>query len=233
MRSYAHRIVLGFLAAAYQDGSLYVVDMRGPSIVLRRLPEDRESKRRSFLHKNEVDPVRNLTWTVSGTDLGMLIYLLNCSTIYLPYCALDPTPRVLLLVVRQSGSTDIYAMSRSPDGSWSISDQTEHAEGSSNPLPDASFVIDSKNGRRCKADGNGLITAMNPTSDPTKGRYLWITAGTKGARCVVDITGDRLGRVEWPSKAGKVEKVSFVQKNGEMVFVLASTGALKLPRCIL
>ncbi|KAI0093981.1 lethal giant larvae like, C-terminal-domain-containing protein [Irpex rosettiformis] len=191
---------IGFLAAGFQDGSLFIVDMRGPAIILRRLPEDRESKRRSFLHKNEVDPVMNLTWTVSGTDL-------------------DPSPRILLLVVRQSGSTDIYVILRSSDGIWSVNDQTEHAEGPSSPLPEGSFVIDSKSGRSCKADGNGLIATMNPTAELTKGRYLWVTAGTRGARCVVDITGEKLGRVEWPNKGSKVERVSIVHKNASVVLV--------------
>lgn len=55
---------------AYQDTSLFVIDMRGPSIILRRLPEDPSKRRMSFLNRNEADPVRDLTWTIAGTDSG-------------------------------------------------------------------------------------------------------------------------------------------------------------------
>ena len=58
---------LGFLAVAYADGSLFVVDMRGPRLLLRSTGE-----RRSFLHRGEADPVQALTWTVSGTDSSKL-----------------------------------------------------------------------------------------------------------------------------------------------------------------
>ena len=144
----------------------------------------------------------------------------------------DPIPRVMLLVVRQSGSTDIYVMLRAPDGSWSVNDKAEpeHAEGVASPLPDASFVIYSKSGRSCKADGNGLITSMNPTAESTKGRYLWITAGAKGAKCVVDITGERIGRIEWPSKTGKVERVSIVRKSGKTQSLASTNRKIDLCR---
>jgi syntaxin-binding protein 5 len=120
-----------------------------------------------------------------------------------------------------SGSTVIHPLSRLPDGTWSVSEQTEQTDSASHPLPNASFVIDSKTGRRCKANGDKLKEVLSPASENAeKGRYLWVTAGEKGAKCVVDITGNRIGRVDWPSKAGKVEQVAVVQKNGEQASYL-------------
>ncbi|KAI0705856.1 lethal giant larvae like, C-terminal-domain-containing protein [Cytidiella melzeri] len=191
---------IGFLASAFQDGSLFVVDMRGPTVISRRLPEETANKRRSFLHRSEPDPVRDLTWTIVGTDA-------------------DPTPRILLLAIHMSGSTMIYNVLRSPDGTWSVSDQTEHTDSSSQPLPHASFVLESRNGRICKAERDGLVSALNPNPSVARGRYFWVTAGAKGVKCVVNITGDRIGRAEWPSKAGKVEKVCVIQKNASVVLV--------------
>lgn len=42
---------------------------------------------------------------------------------------------------------------------------------------------------------------------------FWVVAGAKGAKSVLDVTGERIGRAEWPGKAGKVEGVVVVKKN--------------------
>lgn len=82
----------------------------------------------------------------------------------------------------------------------------------------ASFVIDAKSGNRWRANRAGLASALSASDDDLeKGKIFWVSAGVKGVRCVVDITGERLARVEWPSKFGKVERVAIVQKNGESV----------------
>lgn len=129
----------------------------------------------------------------------------------------DPTPRILLLAIHMSDATDIYTISRSSDGAWSVSDQRERTEAVNSPLPGGSFVIEAKNGRRCKAERNALMTALSPNpTEAVKGRYLWVSAGARGVKCVVDITGDRIGRADWPSKAGKVQQVCVIEKNGEL-----------------
>lgn len=58
---------IGFMAVAYAAGSLFVIDMRGPKVLLRHAPEARSS----FLHRNQtVNTFTSLTWTVSGTSAG-------------------------------------------------------------------------------------------------------------------------------------------------------------------
>ena len=57
----------GFLAVGYKDGSVFIVDMRGPRVILREVSE-KESHRRSFLHRHEVDALSLRTITSRGTD---------------------------------------------------------------------------------------------------------------------------------------------------------------------
>ena len=72
-----------------------------------------------------------------------------------------------------------------------------------------------KTGKTQGAEGRTLGAALTASSeDLVKGKTFWICAGVKGVRCVVDVTGERIGRAEWPSKLGKVDRVAVVQKNG-------------------
>ncbi|CAL1694488.1 unnamed protein product [Somion occarium] len=190
---------IGFLAASYADGSLFVVDMRGPTIILRDMSGTRAGKQ-SLRHRREEDPVVSLTWTVTGT-------------------ASDPTPRILLLIIRSSGTTNIHTITRSSTGSWSVKENPEKTDAASHPLPGGSFVIDAK-GNGMKASRHALATALAPPSDPSQvKRGIWINAGARGVRCTADITGEKLGRAEWGSKIGKVEQVEVVHKNSATVLV--------------
>jgi syntaxin-binding protein 5 len=72
----------GFLASAYADGSLLVVDMRGPRIILRR-NQDGDQKRHSMglrlhRHSGTLDPIASLAWTVSTLASGKASYYLCC-----------------------------------------------------------------------------------------------------------------------------------------------------------
>lgn len=140
--------------------------------------------------------------------------------------------RVMLLAVRISGSTSIYSLSRAADGSWAVNPTPENTDTVSQPLPDASFVIDTRTGNRCRANRSGLSAALSASSeDLEKGKVFWVCAGAKGARCTVDINGERIGRVEWPSKLGKVERVSVIQKSG--MFAFQKTHGTFLTTCIM
>jgi len=71
--------VKGFVATAYSDGALYVIDMRGPTLLhgptkSRRRPS-RSSKHPLSIHhivdfSNEIDTIASLTWTISPVDNG-------------------------------------------------------------------------------------------------------------------------------------------------------------------
>lgn len=76
-------------------------------------------------------------------------------------------------------------------------------------------MIDAKTGARVTADRQGLATVIEASSGQDVGRrVVWVSAGTKGTRCVADLDGEKLGAVSWPSKAGTVVGVDIVDKNG-------------------
>lgn len=62
----------GFLAVAYVDGSLYVVDMRGPNIILRH---GKSKSRHSMVigMGSETDVATCLRWTICPTETGMIV----------------------------------------------------------------------------------------------------------------------------------------------------------------
>lgn len=72
---------IGFIATSYLDGSLFLVDTRGPRVMYRNLP-DLKSGRKSFLHKHELDPIELLTWTVSGTAAGKVFPAYHRGDVY-------------------------------------------------------------------------------------------------------------------------------------------------------
>ena len=140
---------------------------------------------------------------------------------------IDHTPRILLIVVRASSTTTIHTVIRSQAGSWAVKALPEKTEAASHPFPRGSIVIDVK-GRPCKADRKGLTVALSPPADTSEiKRSIWISAGAKGVRCAADITGERMGRIEWGNKIGKVEQVEVVQKNCRWLFYNSHTQSLR------
>lgn len=56
---------------SYSDGSLFIVDMRGPQVILRDIPD--KKKRNSGIHlprSESVDPIMSMVWTVSSLNKG-------------------------------------------------------------------------------------------------------------------------------------------------------------------
>ena len=62
----------GFSAVAYANGSLTVIDMRGPRVMLRVAKASPPTSRHSFMHRNSPgnDPVASLAWAISGVKPG-------------------------------------------------------------------------------------------------------------------------------------------------------------------
>lgn len=57
----------GFLAASLADGSLVIINMRGPTILHGHTGRSSSLKEASA----GADRITNLTWTISGLDKGM------------------------------------------------------------------------------------------------------------------------------------------------------------------
>ncbi|KAI0046614.1 hypothetical protein FA95DRAFT_1582978 [Auriscalpium vulgare] len=200
---------IGFLAAAYLDGSLSVVNMRGPSIMLHIDFESQRQKNKHsiLLHKSPtVDPVADLAWTICNLKS-------------------DLTPRVRLVAVRASGQTQIYTLTRDVHGAWSIASPPREAETTQAALPGGTFVLDARTGAPCKADKNRLAVALaaenaSPGAGEDDGpRCLLVVAGYRGVRCCTDLGEARVSRAEWGSKAGNVILAQVVEKNGSYALV--------------
>ncbi|KAF9270713.1 hypothetical protein L218DRAFT_1013731 [Marasmius fiardii PR-910] len=188
---------VGLLAISYQDGSFIIVDTMGSRIIMRF---DGKAKNRHslgmHLGNSETDHFQCLLWTVCPISS-------------------DRQPRLRLIAAKASGSSLLYTVNQNrADSSWAISGEPVKIETPSNPLPGGLFVIDAKSGARCLAERRRLVSPQ-----PSEGHVLLIAAGAKGVRCHLDVTGDRLGRVEWSSKAGQVLTTQVVEKLGSSALV--------------
>jgi syntaxin-binding protein 5 len=67
-----YRCSLGFASVAYINGSLIVIDMRSPRVMLEIGKAQQTSHRHSLIHRNSpsIDPVLSLAWTISGVKSG-------------------------------------------------------------------------------------------------------------------------------------------------------------------
>ncbi|KAF5352734.1 hypothetical protein D9756_005911 [Leucocoprinus leucothites] len=195
---------IGFIAAAYSDGALYVIDMRGPTLLHKPTKAGRrfsKSSRHSFGFHHitdtsaEADAVASLTWTIR-TDSKLLIRL---------------------IAIRSSGNLDVYTISQSRTG-FHFEGPITSNKAIPNPLPGGTFVISAKTGAFCKADQRhfaDMIRFHEQESEPV----ILVTSGIKGVRSFVNITGDRIGKAEWSAKFGDVIGVQIVERLGSKAFV--------------
>jgi hypothetical protein len=132
-------------------------------------------------------------------------------------CPIDPQPQVRLLAVTSTGDARVYTVDRRDRSSPWAANFTADTDAIPSALAnlDTSIVIEAKTGFRCRADNHGLMTAMDPDGliGGKRGdkHWLWITAGAKGARTTLDVTGDRIAKVAWPSKGGNVVEIQMVE----------------------
>lgn len=120
------------------------------------------------------------------------------------------------MAVRLSGLTQIFTLSN-PGGPWSVSGDPAIVDAVANPLPQGSFVLDSKTGGQWKADRGRLSASLSstPTGDAPP---LFVTVGAKGVRCLGRINGERISKADWGSRVGNVEGVQVVERMG-MVYL--------------
>ncbi|KAI0059493.1 hypothetical protein BV25DRAFT_1918512 [Artomyces pyxidatus] len=199
---------IGFVATAYMDGALSIVDMRGPRILLHADAEAQKPRHRPLqIHKSPtVDPISCLTWTICNLKS-------------------DSVPRIRLLACHVSGLTRIYTLMRDSHGMWSVRDAPQEVETTAAPLSAGTFVLDAQTGAPCKADKNRLAVALASSQSPAKedsdsaAKCLLIVAGAKGVRCFDDLGDGKVSRSEWGSKAGQITTVQVIEKNGSYALV--------------
>ena len=86
---------LGFASVAHTNGSLIVIDMRGPRVILQVGKAQQTTHHHGFLNRNSpgTDPVLSLTWAISGVKSGKssLLFILGK---YSQMSVLSQTPRL-------------------------------------------------------------------------------------------------------------------------------------------
>ncbi|GLB35825.1 putative lethal giant larvae(Lgl) like, C-terminal [Lyophyllum shimeji] len=193
---------LGFLAVAYHN-ALYVVNMRGPEVMLRHVDEKpAKGKHVAGLIPGhaESDPVTSLVWTISRL-------------------AKDPEARVRLVAMRASGHYQVYTLTQTGSSTqrWACEKPITVDGGVPHPLPRCAFVIDSKTGVGLPASPSRLAAADGPQTPS-----ILVMVGAKGARCFANVNGERIGKVEWGSKVGIIQGVQIVEKLGSHVLVVTT-----------
>lgn len=188
---------IGFVGVGYIDGSVAVIDLRGPSL-LRPQRQKRQSK--LLVRNQDADPVVSLTWTVSTVSM-------------------DAQLAVRLIAIHESGNTQVFKIIRDPESSlYDFAQDVTRVEGLPNVMQGGSFVIDSQKGTTWRADRSRFAASLQ-TRDSNPARCLWVTASARGARCTLDISGERISKVEWNSKKNKVGHVQVIEKNNSHVLV--------------
>ncbi|KAH9486242.1 hypothetical protein JR316_0000306 [Psilocybe cubensis] len=201
----------GFLAMSYKDGSLFAIDMRGPTVILAR-GTDKRQKRTSALssghlvsplgHGSGLDVVMSLTWAVAHLEK-------------------DPSLGVRLIAGHQSGHAEVYTLVHSGNhSSWSIAGEPMVAKVMPDPITGGTFVLDSKSGAQCKVDRTRLGAAMKGTNSSRDSHCILVSVGVKGARTTVDITGAKVGKVDWGNKHGSVQDARIVEHADSRTLVI-------------
>ncbi|KAG0700674.1 WD40 containing snare-dependent exocytosis protein [Suillus ampliporus] len=186
---------IGFIGVGYIDGSVAVIDLRGPSLLRPQL-QKRQSK--LLVRHQDGDPVVSLTWTVSAVSI-------------------DSQLAVRLIAIYESGNTQVFKIIRDPKSSlYNFAQDVTKVEGLPNALQGGSFVIDSQKGTPWRADRSRFATSLQ-TRDSNPDHCFWVTASAKGARCMFDISGERIAKVEWNSKKNKVGHVQVIERNNSHV----------------
>ena len=121
-----------------------------------------------------------------------------------------------LLCTTASGHTSIYTLEYAVPSTWKVLPNPVIVDGSAHPVPGSSFVLDAKRGTRCRADRNGLASALQPGEGGAAERqYVWVSAGAKGVRSMLNVNGERIAKADWGSKVGTVLHVEIVGRLGK------------------
>ncbi|KAF9486583.1 hypothetical protein BDN70DRAFT_846519 [Pholiota conissans] len=217
---------IGFLAVSYQNGALVILDMRGPRIMYAS--EKAKKGRHSVIilpqvhlpvaggsinpislgHDSGVDIIRSLTWTVGSLEK-------------------DPRLSVRLIAVHQSGDAELYtlAYSGSPKA-WNIAGEPAAIKAVVDPIANGTFVLDKKTGAPWKADRGRFagsfqnVVSFDLSGRPVQPQCILVSVGAKGARSYLNITGERISKVEWGNKVGNVQTAHIIEHMGSRALVV-------------
>lgn len=197
---------IGFLAVSYSDGSLLILDMRGPRIIHSAVVKKHRAKPTIGLsgvghHASHFDVVTSLVWTIAPLSK-------------------DFEARVRLIASCSSGDSEVFTLVPSGNpASWKVSGEPITIKGIWDPI--YSVVIDSKTGALKKPNPARLAASLRPTPKDNSHSFF-LVVGKKGARCFTDIDGDRIGKAEWRHKAGVTQVAQLVEHMGSRALVVVT-----------
>lgn len=201
--------MIGFIAIAFAEHSLAVLDMRGPDVILRegfnedgKTMKKRKRKGNSQNYPAESSIVSSMKWVISG--IGG-----------------DPTHRPRLIVSYEKGTTKIYSLTNDPLFSeWTVDPKPPTFSNESLAFPLATFVLDPATGNELRASPEALADVLDFGKAP-EGKWkseaaphaLWIAASKKAIRVAVNFNGERIAKAEFEEE---LSDVHYITRHGEL-----------------
>ncbi|CAE6458729.1 unnamed protein product [Rhizoctonia solani] len=185
----------GFMAIAYEDCSILILDLRGPMVLARHEPHIEQGKRSA-----QDGPVRSIRWAQcilsEEEDLG-----------------------IHLICVTESGLTRVFTLSPPNRSlSWSLRGQPKTTKHSSLARPIFNSVVDLEAGHVCEPTPEGLQRITDHSGLRNCGPSVWIVANQTRLRTFAGVLGKEIAHVD--RKPGKeVICIDVVEKQGEAVVV--------------
>lgn len=187
---------VGFMAIAYEDCSIVILDLRGPSILGRHEPHIEQGKRSA-----QDGPVRSFRWAqcALSEDEGLGLHLIS---------------------ITESGLTRVFTLSP-PDGrtgNWSIRGQPKTTKHSTLAHPIFTTVVDMSSGRPCEPTAQGVQNIANGFGLRDFGPCFWVAASQTRLRTFAGVLGREIAHVD--RKPGKeMIGIDIVDRHGETVIV--------------
>ncbi|CUA76591.1 Potassium channel subfamily U member 1 [Rhizoctonia solani] len=185
----------GFMAIAYEDCSVAILDLRGPTVLARHEPHIEQGKRSA-----QDGPIRSIQWAQcilsEEEDLG-----------------------IHLICITESGLTRVFTLSppnQSPK--WSLRGQPRTNKHSSLARPIFSSVVDLESGHVCEPTPEGLQKVTDRSGLRNCGPSVWIAANQTRLRTFAGVLGKEIAHVD--RKPGKeVICIDEIERHGETVIV--------------
>jgi hypothetical protein len=195
----------GFLALGYER-SLYVIDLRGPRIILQHPCTKRKS--------GSLDGFTVLNWSICGLNGELLAYSNRPQFPYITPVE-STSPSLHLFAGTTSGAIQVLSLVHS-QGGWSVDPNILTLSPIDNLTNLTTLIaVDAMTGEELTPSPERLLTAMKGS----KGNNLyWIIATTTEVRCMDGISTKRIGSARFPVGVGVgAKEIGVVRHAGTLV----------------
>lgn len=195
----------GFLALGYEK-SLYVIDLRGPRVVLQHPCVKRKS--------GGADSFTVLSWIICGLNGGLAAFCTRPNSSYIIACTESTAPSLHLFAGTASGTIQVLTLIH-VQGSWSVDPNILTLPPIDNLTNLTTLtVVDATTGEELTASPERLLVAMKGAK--ANGVY-WIVATASELRCMDGISANRIGKASFPVGVGAgAKEVGVVRHAGAL-----------------